>query len=130
MTEQVSSVNVLKAVKGHGFARLKCINRDALLSRGVALQLCVFHIVHKIMCVCSPLQRKWKCSLLGSVAVNVAIWLHNFVHQQVQETWGVSAKRWVTDHDDAAFGSALCAAQGAPLLRPVSAFLLHLWETA
>ena len=39
----------------------------------------------------------------------------------------MSAKRWVTDRNDAAFSTALCAARGARLLQPVSAFLLHLW---
>lgn len=57
------------------------------------------------------------------MAASGVIQLHNSVHQQVQET----AKRWVTDRNDAAFSAAPCAARGARLLQPVSAFLLHLW---
>lgn len=61
------------------------------------------------------------------MAASGVIQLHNSVHQQVQETQGIPAKRWVTDRNDAAFSAAPCAARGARLLQPVSAFLLHLW---
>lgn len=85
---------------------------------------CIFHkLVHVCVCVCPPLQRWWS----RSVAASGVIQLHNSVHQQVQETQGMSAKRWVTDRNDAAFSAAPCAARGARLLQPVSAFLLHLW---
>lgn len=39
------------AITGSDFVQLKCINRDALHSRAAALQLCAYHIFHKLACV-------------------------------------------------------------------------------
>lgn len=77
---------------------------------------------------CQFLQRRHPRSPPGFVAQNRMIWLLGFSHQQVEETRGVSDKPWVTRCNDAAFCMGLCAARGLQLLRPVSAFLLHLWE--